>query len=276
MEGDLADITKTEEEAIKAFDSMMESKAKEVAAMTAEIEDKTARIGEDGVKLVEMKADLEDTTAALEEDKVFLADLEKNCATKEAEWAERQKLRAQEILAIHETIKILNDDDALELFKKTLPTPSLLQVDRRADEVRRRALELVRGARASGSAPRRASVDLIALALTAKKADFSVVIKMIDDLVALLAKEQADDDSKLSYCKEELDKVEDTIKELNLAIGDLESSIADKDETLKTLASEIEELEDGIKALDKSVAEATEQRKAENAEYTELMSSNTT
>merc|ERR1719223_215320 len=98
---------------------------------------------------------------------------------------------------------------------------------------------------------------------------------MIDDLVALLAKEQADDDAKLSYCKEELDKVEDTIKELNLAIGDLESSIADKDETLKTLASEIEALEDGIKALDKSVAEATEQRKAEHAEYTELMSSDT-
>merc|ERR1719261_416673 len=41
------------------------------------------------------------------------------------------------------------------------------------------------------------------------------------------------------------------------------------------LASEIEALEDGIKALDKQVAEATEQRKAEHAEYTELMSSNT-
>merc|ERR1719161_2186737 len=32
-------------------------------------------------------------------------------------------------------------------------------------------------------------------------------------------------------------------------------------------------LEEGIKALDKSVAEATEQRKEENAEYTELMAS---
>ena len=31
----------------------------------------------------------------------------------------------------------------------------------------------------------------------------------------------------------------------------------------------------GIKALDKSVAEATEQRKEENEEYTELMASNT-
>merc|ERR1719326_848708 len=144
MEGDLADITKTEDEAKKAFDSMMESKAKEVAAMTAEIEEKTARIGEDGVKLVEMKDDLADTTAALEEDKAFLADLEKNCATKEAEWSERQKLRAQELLAIHETIKILNDDDSLDLFKKTLPSPSLLQMRTTAMETRQRVMKMLK------------------------------------------------------------------------------------------------------------------------------------
>jgi len=275
MTKDLKEITEQENAAKANSEEMQAALVKEIAAHTKAIEEKTERIGNSAVENVNMKHDLELAQKSIVEDTKFLADLEKNCKTKEAEWTERTATRSEELLAIHETIKILNDDDALELFKKTLPTPSLLQVDRRADEVRRQALDLVRGARASGSAPRRANVDLIALALTAKKADFSAVIKMIDDLVALLAKEQADDDSKLAYCKEELDKVEDTIKELNLAIGDLEKSIADKDETLKTLASEIEELEDGIKALDKAVAEATEQRKAENAEYKELMSSNT-
>merc|ERR1719214_193162 len=275
MTKDLKEITEQENAAKANSEEMQAALVKEIAAHTKAIEEKTERIGNSAVENVNMKHDLELAQKAIVEDTKFLADLEKNCKTKEAEWTERTATRSEELLAIHETIKILNDDDALELFKKTLPTPSLMQVDRRADEVRRRALKLVRGARASGTAPRRANVDLIALALTGKKADFSIVIKMIDDLVALLAKEQADDDSKLAYCKEELDKVEDTIKELNLAIGDLEKSIADKDEALKTLASEIEALEDGIKALDKSVAEATEQRKAENAEYTELMSSDT-
>jgi len=41
------------------------------------------------------------------------------------------------------------------------------------------------------------------------------------------------------------------------------------------LAEEIAALEAGIKALDKSVAEATEQRKEENAEFKELMASDT-
>merc|ERR1719240_877394 len=75
-----------------------------------------------------MAEDLEDTKEDLAADQKFLAELEKGCATKEAEWATRCKIRSEELLAIADTIKILNDDDALDLFKKTLPAPSLMQL----------------------------------------------------------------------------------------------------------------------------------------------------
>merc|ERR1712188_134702 len=42
-------------------------------------------------------------------------------------------------------------------------------------------------------------------------------------------------------------------------------------QAIAALADEIAALEAGLKALDKSVAEATEQRKEENSDYTELM-----
>merc|ERR1719482_2599029 len=93
-----------------------------------------------------MKEDLDDTQKSLAEDKAFLADLEKNCKTKEAEWAEICKTRAEELLALQETIKILNDDDALELFKKTLPSASLLQVQVKTNVIRKQALKLLRNA----------------------------------------------------------------------------------------------------------------------------------
>merc|ERR1719375_1280383 len=105
----------------------MEAKTKEVEAATKAIEAKLARIAELGVEIVQMKEDMDDTEKALMEDKKFLEDLEKNCAEKKADWELRSKTRAEEILAISGTIKILNDDDALELFKKTLPSPALLQ-----------------------------------------------------------------------------------------------------------------------------------------------------
>merc|ERR1719305_2269043 len=204
----------------------------------------------------------------------FLADLAKNCALKEKEWAEYQKMQAMELTALAETIKILNDDDALELFKKTLPSAaSLLQLKVTASEVRKSALATLRAARAPGRF-RDARLDLLEMALQGKKVGFETVIKMIDDLVALLAKEQAEDDKKKAWCESELDTKDDEKKALEHDISDLEKAIADAEETIATLKSEIEALEDGIKALDKSVEEATEQRKAEHEDFVETTAAN--
>merc|ERR1719171_1855099 len=96
--------------------------------------------------------DLEETAEALEEDTKFLADLEKTCELQKKAWAVRCKTRAEELLALQDVIKMLSDDDALELFKKTLPSgaaSSLLQVDRSASEVKSRALALIQTMRST-------------------------------------------------------------------------------------------------------------------------------
>merc|ERR1719183_1926335 len=136
MEKDLAEVIAQEEEAIKVYNELMAAKQKEVDSLTQAIEDKTKRVGEVGIKIVNLKEDLEDTKESLAEDKKFLADLEKNCETKAKEWEEIKKTRAEELLALADTIKILNDDDALELFKKTVPSASFLQVQVTAKQVR--------------------------------------------------------------------------------------------------------------------------------------------
>merc|ERR1740139_445084 len=102
----------------------MSSRLKEKAALTAAIQTKLTKIGELGVSIAEMKNDAGDTAAGLSADNKFLAALKTGCATKTAEWEARSKTRADELVALADTIKILNDDDALELFKKTLPSAS--------------------------------------------------------------------------------------------------------------------------------------------------------
>merc|ERR1719287_263708 len=124
MAASLADATAEEDAAIKSFNGLVEAKEKEIAALTAAVEAKTKMIGELGVEIVTMKEDLDDTGKGLLEDKKFLQELEKGCATKTGEWEERSKLRGEELVALADTIKILNDDDALDLFKKTLPSAS--------------------------------------------------------------------------------------------------------------------------------------------------------
>jgi hypothetical protein len=165
MEKTLADVTEEEEASIKNYDELMAAKTKEINALTKSIETKIAQIGELGVQLVTQKEDLDDTTKAVTEDEAFLKDLEKNCKTKEDEWAVRCKIRSEEILALADTIKLLNDDDALELFKKTLPSASLMQLTTTSKATKERALEALSGN--GGKTDFR--LNLIALALKGKK-----------------------------------------------------------------------------------------------------------
>jgi len=118
-------------------------------------------------------------------------------------------------------------------------------------------------------------LDFIALALHGKKVGFEKVIAMIDELTEVLKKEQVDDNNKKEYCELQFDSLDDKKKELERAKSDAEKAIEDATEAIATLTSEIEALAAGIKALDKSVAEASEQRKEENAEFTTLMAQNT-
>merc|ERR1719305_1535641 len=119
---DLAESDGKEAEAKATYQQLMTSKKTEIEAAGKAIETKTARSGSVAVETVQAKADLEKTQKAVEEDTEFKANLKKNCAIKQKEWDERCKLRAQEIEAISDTIKMMNSDDALELFKKTLPS----------------------------------------------------------------------------------------------------------------------------------------------------------
>merc|ERR1719174_1544051 len=269
---ELKELIATEEEAKKAYDGLMEAKQKEVDANTKAIEEKIKRIGELGIEIVNLKEDLDDTTAAFMDDKKFLADLEKNCATKEKEWADIQKMRQEELLAIADTIKILNDDDALELFKKTalVQTPAFMQIERTNKQMLRQALNALD----QSGKKRNVGLDLIALALRGKKVDMSKVITMIDDMVVLLGKEQSDDDHKKEYCTIQFDTTDDKKKELERTISDLEKAITEDKEMVETLAGEIETLKDGILKLDREVAGATMQRKEEHEDVTAELTAN--
>merc|ERR1740121_3465563 len=264
MEAGLADITAAENAAIIAFEELSAAKTKEIIANSEAIEAKLERETQTGLEIVALKEDLDDTKKALAADQEFLKNLEKSCATKQAEWEARSKTRTEELLALADTIKILNDDDALELFKKTLPTPALLQMSVSSRAVKQQALKVLGSHQDSRMA-------MIALALRGGTANFDKVIAMIDEMVILLGKEQTSDDDKKAYCLQALDKTDDEKKALEQTSADQEKAIEEANEMIATLKEEIEALEDGIKKLDKDVAEATATREAENKNYVETM-----
>merc|ERR1719411_1127161 len=120
----LLDATNAEEEAITTFKELMSAKHKELQALQVTIESTLEKLANMGMGAVQLENDLATAIDALGEDRKFLAELEKGCATAKADFECSKKTRGTELVALADTIKVLNDDDALELFKKTLPSAS--------------------------------------------------------------------------------------------------------------------------------------------------------
>merc|ERR1719463_798042 len=270
-----------EEKAVAGYGDLKASKEKEIEMATEAIETKMGRAGEIAVSVVQSKDALEDANEEAADTTKFLATLEKDCATKEAEMAERTKMRNMEITAISEAIGILNDDDALDVFKKALPSSFVQTVgflqkgDAKASRAHK-AQALLAGV--AGKA-KDTHLNLLLYTLGSKlklksAGGFDDVIKMIDDMVVLLGKQQKDDEKQKAYCEDEFEKAEDEQAATKTKLAQTDAKLSELTDTIGTLMEEISALTASIAALDKSVADATEQRKEEHADYVAQMQMN--
>merc|ERR550537_2118759 len=103
---------------------------------------------------------------------------------------------------------------------------------------------------------------------------FDDVVKMIDDMVVLLGKQQAEDAKQKTYCEDEFEKAGDEEAASKTKLSQTDAKLSELTDTIGTLMEEISALEASVAALDKSVADATEQRKEEHALYVEQMQMN--
>merc|ERR1719161_3020878 len=236
MEADLAETEKSEAESKRTFETLMTTKKGEIEAAGKAIETKSARTGEVAVEVVQDKADLEKTTKAVDEDTDFKRNLAGACATKQKEWDARQKLRAEEVAAISDTIEMLNGDDALELFKKTMPSAAaLIQTSTATRSQMRRAKSLIEKAMMTDKA-HAVNRHLILAALKSGTGGFEKVNTMIDGMNEVLEGEQVADDKQDVWCLAELDKAKEEAKATEQDVGDLSAAIDEQRDKIAGIA----------------------------------------
>merc|ERR1719238_1980689 len=276
MAGDLKSTVAAEETAAAGFEELAAAKKDEIAAASEAIESKTVRSGELAVSVTTTADDIEDTTAEMKETEAFVANLASQCAMKKKEWADRCAMRAEEIAAVSQAIKILNDDDALDLFKKTLSLSqsSLRFLQTSASQAVALRASHALAAVASKDSKHAPQLALIQFALKAKAVDFSKILAQIDGMVKVLGEEQKTDDETKTFCDAEITKKDAEQKDTEEAIAASTAAIEEMTESSATLASEMAALEKEIKALDKAVAEGTEQRKTEHEEFLTFQTEN--
>merc|ERR1719160_2418113 len=265
FDSNLADMQATEKKDVAEFAALKSAKTAEIAAGEEMAKEKTALLGKTKVQLAEAKEDLEDTTSAMEADQAFLVDLKERCSVSDTEWEERSKTRALEIAAVGETIKILTDEDAHDLFASTMSFLQLSSMRRtvsRADLKREQASRfLLRQGTKSG---RRA---LVQLAASVRLDAFKKVEEEITGMIADIKAESDEEVHMREKCKEEFHKNDMEVMEIDETIKDLTTKINDLTSTIDTLEKEIAALKAEIQETTIEVQRSNELRVKQNKEF---------
>jgi len=287
MESTLVEAEESEKVAAKGYADLKSAKDKEIEVAAESIEAKEKKAGEFEVSIAQSNDALDDTKAEIKDSQAMLTLLESTCESRKKEWEGRLKIRDDEIAAISEAITILNDDDALDVFKKAIPADAaaasgFLQTRHGksfAVQGLEKAVEIVKDAL---KIPKSHSAKLELLMYKMKTQlryaqssnakefpDMTGVAKMTEDMIAVLKSEMEADEKKKEWCTDELEKSEaektrkqETLDQATAATSQTEDEIAGVSDEIKTLEQEIVD-------IDKEVAGSTEQRKKEHAEYTE-------
>ena len=261
---DLSASQKEEFKALVDFQNLRAAKLAEIEATTKQKELTETALADLLNKAAKAHEDLEATKEAKAADEKFLAELEKNCQVVDQEYQARSKIRADEVVALSETIEILTGDDARELFAKSVGT-SFLQVDmsveaqdRRVDKVMRHLMK---------TAKKHNDLALLSLAVNVKLDAFTKVIASLDKMLAELKTQQANEVDQFELCKKNIDETEDAIKVENNNKADLDETNTDLTNTLETLADEIKTLKQEVADQEVQLKKAGIDRKAENALY---------
>merc|ERR1719420_1832777 len=274
MDKSLNGAVADEEKAAAGYEELAAAKKEEISAAGAAIESKTQRSGTLAVTITTTKGDIKDTTNEMNDTEAFLAKLKVECAEKKKEWSVRCQIRAEEVAAISEAIKVLNDDDALDLFKKTLslnqgPAGSQFGFIQQHEAQHNRAQQALQQLQSTKVDQKNLQVQFLENALKAKQVDFSKVIKMVEEMETVLKEEQASDDAQKSFCDKDIEKSEREQKDTEEEIASSAALIEECKEASAETAEEIALLQKETKELDLAVAEATEQRKEASAETAE-------
>merc|ERR1719389_601931 len=266
FESNLSQMQKDEMQAASDFAELKTAKQAEIAAGKAKLKEKTFGLADSDDFLATAKEDLAMTREALASDVAFIQDLRLRCQQSDKDWELRSKTRAEEIAAIADVIAMLSDDDAFDLFGKTVDKPSVFVQLRSAKRAEKATRARVVGA-LKAVAEKSGSGEVLALAAQAELDAFEKVKKMIDEMVAVLKKDQEDEVKHRDFCVEEFDENEKQTLVKSNEIKDLEGLIAKSEATMKTLDEEMAALKDSIKEMQKQMAKASEERELQNKDF---------
>jgi len=247
---DLEKANADEADQQKSFEELMATKKKELATLQVTFEkqnyDKATKVK----KLSDSQLLLDDTKVQLDADEKFFSATKDSCKVKAGEWAERTRLRTEELAGMGRAIQLLSSPEASKTFENA--TTTLLQVRASTRSSTSRSGRDQAFAQLRALAGRYRTPGLAQLATQVKSGGhFDEVIASIDSMIELLRKEEKADIEHRDRCQGSISKNKNDMEDLDHDIdkaGKALDRMDDEERQLRDKAKELGTEIDGTRA----------------------------
>jgi len=256
-EGTLEDTRKEEMDAAHEYALMSQSMQTEIETMKEDLADATKSKQFNAEAKAAASKDLAVEKEGLTEDNSVLGELKRSCQERASEYEAEKKDGEAELTALGKAKDIL-----AKKFSSFVQTRTAVKVRSDDEDVRAKALRHVQEV-----GKKFHSMALVALAYRASADPFVKVRGMIEDMIAKLLQEAAEEADQKAFCDKEIgeSKASQAQKEESLAktearLDKASSSVAKLTELVTTLTKEVAD-------IDAAVSDATAIRNSEKAEF---------
>jgi chromosome segregation ATPase len=259
-EESLSSTRKDEMEAAHAFAMLKQGLEDEIKVAKKQLSQATQTRSTTEEEQHSAEIALTETQETLAADTKYLEELKQSCSMKATEWAARQKQASEETAAIEKAKDVLSE--GVKVFLQTsarLRTESTLDGD---SDTRSQVVGLLR--KISKKAH---SYKLMQLVASAQSDPFGKIRGLIEEMIAKLTKEAAEEADQKSFCDEEIGESKAKQADLSGKLDKTTARIAKAEADKAKLIEEVKTLEEEIAEIDAGQAEATKVRQAEHEEY---------
>jgi len=259
-EESLSSTRKDEMEAAHAFALLKQGLEDEIKVAKKQLSEATQTRSTTEEEQHSASSSLAETEETLAADTKYLEELKQSCSSKAAEWAARQKQAGEETAAIEKAKEVLSE--GVKVLLQTSMRVRTRKMEAAGDDSRSQVVSILR--RVSKNAKSYALMQLVA---SAQSDPFGKIRGLIEEMIAKLTKEAAEEADQKSFCDEEIGESKSKQADLSGKLDKTSARIAKAEADKAKLTEEVKMLEEEISEIDAGQAEATKVRQEEHEEY---------
>merc|ERR1719454_2613608 len=262
---DYASNDEEEKEKQSEFDALIATKTTDLKSLEKALTDKTMNEGDDVKQLATDQKEREETEDELKATEEFLETTIDACKSKADEWAERSRLRTEELAGMNEAIDILTSDTAKGTFTTAVDTFVQLGQQKKLQKAHHSAAKRIM--KSEKVTPQ----QVTQLQTNAKAAEGMKAFEKVQHDIEVMEddlREEGMEDIKIkAHCDNERREVNNHQESLEFDMDALQKEMDSGEAKKKLLAKQIQHTTENEQKLEKEMKEYLNTRNAQNEAF---------